>query len=249
MSHLLRPSTAVVLLILLAAVMLFRRRGDFRRWRRVFLASALLLVAVTNPAVSYLTLGSLQWHYPPSRDRPGDTQAIVILGGYLRPPDSTRPWQELGDDSLRRCLLGAELYRDGEPCLVVVAGGTLSDLNETSIAEAMAEFLERLGVDRGDILVESGSTTTFENARNVSGLLVQRGIKRVVLVTDATHLLRSQWCFRRQGIETVGRGARYHATRFGGFADCLPSIAAAEGVDAAFHEWLGIAWYWLRGRI
>jgi uncharacterized SAM-binding protein YcdF (DUF218 family) len=113
----------------------------------------------------------------------------------------------------------------------------------------MAEFLERLGVDRDDILVESGSTTTFENARNVSGLLVQRGIKRVVLVTDATHLLRSQWCFRRQGIETVGRGARYRATRFGEFADCLPSIAAAEGVDVAFHEWAGIAWYWLRGRI
>jgi hypothetical protein len=29
----------------------------------------------------------------------------------------------------------------------------------------------------------------------------------------------------------------------------LPSAGGMQGVNDASHEWLGLAWYWLRGRI
>jgi uncharacterized SAM-binding protein YcdF (DUF218 family) len=177
-------------------------------------------------------------------------QAIVILSGYLRPSDELRPWHELGKDSIYRCVLGAELYHQGEPCLVVVTGGIVTPYDSTPVADAMVEFLVKLGINRDHIMIENESTSTYENARNVAKLLEPRGIGRVLLVTHATHLLRSEMCFRKQGIEIVPRGAYYRATRFrGSVLDFLPSASSAGAIDDVIHEWLGIAWYWVKGRI
>ena len=250
LSSLLRPYTLLLVIATVAMVSMLRKGADARRRFRILAVSIFALVAISTPAVSYFALGSLEWPYPPSRDRPKDVQAIVILAGYLRPSDELRPWHELGKDSLYRCVLGAELYRTGEPCLVVVAGGIVTPYDATPVAEAMAEFLVELGVDRDHIMIENESTSTYENARNVAKLLEPRGIRRVLLVTHATHLLRSELCFRKLGIEVVPRGAYYRATRFGGnVLDFLPRASSAVAIDEVVHEWLGIAWYWVKGRI
>ena len=53
-----------------------------------------------------------------------------------------------------------------------------------------------------------------------------------------------------QGIEVVaGPCERITKDRSHGPAYYLPSAGAAKETDVALREWIGIGWYWLRGRI
>lgn len=106
----------------------------------------------------------------------------------------------------------------------------------------------RLAETIGDL--ETQSRTTYENAVESKRLLEQRGIGKVVLVTEAIHLPRGVGCFRRQGFEVVPAACQYRATRFElAPSRFLPNANAALNFQEVWHEWLGLAWYWLRGRI
>ena len=101
------------------------------------------------------------------------------------------------------------------------------------------------------ILLEDRSGTTYENAVESAKILRERGIEKVLLVTDGASLPRAAMCFQGQGIDVIPSGCRYRT--LGGFrysvVDFLPSVDAANDVSEAWHEWLGLIWYWFRGKI
>lgn len=245
------PFIVCFLLVGLALAGLWRSR-DVPRGRLWLLTGAFLaLVLVCLPPVMFLAVGTLEWAYPPKYDVPNGTQAIVVLGGRVDPADKVRPRPELGDEAVMRCLKAAQLYRAGGPCLVVVSGGNV-DPNHPgpTCAKAMADFLVSVGVAFDDLVLEGRSRTTYENAVETRRLLKPRGVERIVLVTSATHLRRSERCFRGQGFEVTPRGCNYRATEFQwSFRAFLPSSDAAQTFNAVVHEWLGSFWYWVHGRI
>jgi uncharacterized SAM-binding protein YcdF (DUF218 family) len=183
--------------------------------------------------------------------RPADAEAIVVLSSYVRPPNDFRLHPELDEDSVNRCLKAAELYHQGAPCPVVVTGGKVDpDSPGPSCSEVMRDLLLQLGVKNSDLSVENASRSTYENAVESRKLLDERRIHKILLVTDASPLVRAAGCFRKQGLEVVPCGCRYRATKFEiSLAGILPNPSAARGCLRASHEWLGLAWYWLRGRI
>jgi uncharacterized SAM-binding protein YcdF (DUF218 family) len=248
---LLQPTFLLYLLTALGVALLWRKRQESRRrllWLTVaFLALTLLCV----PAVGHLALGTLEWPYPPLEQRPQDAEAIVVLAGYVIPPSGSRSQAELGEDTLRRCVKAMELYRQGKACPVLVSGGKVNpDDPGPTCAEAMRDFLVRVGVKADDVILEGRSRDTFENAVESCKLLRERGLRKVVLVTDATHLHRALACFRRQGFEAVPCGCRYRAVALSGSVfDFLPRPAAARGLEDACHERLGTVWYWVQGRL
>jgi uncharacterized SAM-binding protein YcdF (DUF218 family) len=81
-------------------------------------------------------------------------------------------------------------------------------------------------------------------------ILERRQVRSVLLVTEGVHMFRSLRCFRKQGVEAVPAACHHRATQFrcrlGTF---LPSPDAAQDCAAVFHEWMGVAWYWLTGRM
>ena len=241
----------LVLLVLTAAGLLnlWRRRVESRR--RLWLVSAplLLLVLVSMPAVSYFAFGSLEWPYPESYQRPAGAEAIVVLGGYVANPTETRPHANLGPDSVTRCLHAVKLYRQGSACPVVVTGGKMKpDEPGPSIAQAMGQFLRENGVADGDLILEAESRNTYENAVGVKRLLGPRGVRKIILVTDATHLRRAEACFRKQGFDVLPSGCVFHATKFDWeLATFLPNAGTASDWQEVLHEWAGIAYYRLRG--
>jgi uncharacterized SAM-binding protein YcdF (DUF218 family) len=247
--ELLQPFALLYLLAGLVLFKLWRQRREQRRPLLILTAALCALFLCSTSLASYLALGSLEWFYPPRQHRPEDAQAIVILAGYVRPADGVRRQPELGQDTLYRCLEGVELYHQGQPCPVLVSGGTVEDAKPTC-APLMRDFLVKLGVPATDILVEDHSRTTWENAIESHKLLEPRRIRKILLVTDAAHLFRAERCFRNQGMEVVPWGCRYRATTFSPELNhFLPSPMGGAGVLDASHEWLGVAWYWLHGRI
>jgi uncharacterized SAM-binding protein YcdF (DUF218 family) len=248
--ELLQPSVLLYLLAGLLLLALWRRRRDQRRLMLFLTASYLALYLCATPLVGYFALASLEWSQPPLIQRPADTQAVVILGGYIRPAAGFRRQPELGEDTLYRCLEGARLYHQGAPCLIVVSGGAVDETDGWACAPQMRDFLTRLGVAAGDVIIEDRSRTTWENAVESNKLLEQRGIRKAVLVTDAAHLFRAARCFRKQGLEIVCGGCRYRATGSPlELKSFLPNPGGARGLQYAWHEWVGTASYWLCGRI
>jgi uncharacterized SAM-binding protein YcdF (DUF218 family) len=251
MHRLLEPHTILYVLLAAGVVALWRVRPPLPRRALRWLTFVFVLLSILSlPIVSYLALGSLEWHYAPLAQRPEDADAIVVLSGYVRPPRGAHP-AELGDNTLYRCLGGAAMYHQGKRCPIIVTGGFLDpDGVGPSHAAAMRIMLLKLGVEDEDIVLEDRATTTYENAVYSAALLQQRGLVKPVLVTDATHLLRSELCFRSQGIDVVPCGARYRATRAPLHPwDLVPNVTLLGQIDQVAHEWLGLAWYWLRGRI
>ena len=114
----------------------------------------------------------------------------------------------------------------------------------------MAELLRKLGVKESDLLVENNSRTTYENAEESRKLLDKLATHKIILVTDGIHLHRSVLCFRKQGFDVEPSGCRYRATELKATVNLfLPSLSGIAGCQEASHEWLGVVWYWLCGRV
>lgn len=241
-ASLLMPGTFLCLVALLLSLRyLFKRDARKQLWPLIVVL--LLLIVLCLPIVNRVLIGSLEWSYPPRSDRPETVEAIVVLGGYVRPAAAPGLKPELGDDSLQRCLRGAELYGKGPPRPIITCGGPC-DGKYPPVGQAMRDFLADHGIPPGDLIVEDRSQNTYENAVEVARLLQARGIHQILLVTDATHLWRASLCFQAQGIEVVPCGCRYRASAHSvGLRDFLPDPAASEGGRAAFHEWIGLGWY------
>ena len=246
---LLEPFTFGFLCLFVATGLLWREwRGRRRRltWMTVFLA--LLALSCTN-LVGHPAAGSLEWMYPPDSNWPERADAIVVLGSGLRAEEGVQGHVQLDAESMFRCLHAAEVYRRTGPCPVIVSGGKVYS-SAPPAAEVMRDFLIKLGVAPSDIVAETSARTTYENAVNSHKILQQRGIRQAVLVTSATHMFRSVRCFRALGIDVTPSVCNCQAITFQWSPSTfLPSAAAARNVQAACHEWVGIAWYWLNGRI
>jgi uncharacterized SAM-binding protein YcdF (DUF218 family) len=247
---LLQPYPLLYLAAGLAIANLWRRRRESRGRLAVVTIAFVALTLPSIPAVSHLALGSLEWQYPPAEGRPAGADAIVVLSAGVIPPDPGGGPAELDEDSIRRCLYAARLYHQGEPCPVLVSGGKVDPESPAPpCAELMRDFLVQLGVRPSDILVEDTSRTTYENAVESARLLRRHRLDRAVLVTDAVDMFRAVACFRKQGLEVAPAACHYRAARLeGSVFDLLPSPGAARGCQRAWHEWLGAAWYRLRGR-
>ncbi len=249
--RLLDPYLLLMLGLVLVALIL--------RWKRRISAKPLVVILIpwlglflfSLPAVSFFTLGSLEWSHPPLQTMPPAAEAIVVLGGYQPAPNDLIPHPPLGIDSIYRCLEADRLYQQTSDCPIFVTGGKVNpDQEGPTLAESMADFLQRLQIPAENLVLEERSRSTFENAVETAKLLKSREIQSVVLVTEAIHLPRAIRCFEAQGVTVAGAGCEYKASQFHWEPDSfLPSPSAADGNHQALHEWLGLAWYRLTGKI
>jgi uncharacterized SAM-binding protein YcdF (DUF218 family) len=250
-SILLQPYSLALLLSALGLAILWRRRRESRGRLMLVTASFAAIVAISEPISGYLALGSLEWSYPPPEPEPAGIQAVVVLAGNLSPPDGPRRRAELGHTTVYRCIHAAKLYRRLGPLPVLVCGGPAPGGSSCPpVAEVMREFLVEMGVVPTDLLVEADSRTTHENAVGARAVLDPLGYRRVFLVTEASHMPRAERCFRKEGFHVVPSACRYRATSFKPTAfGIVPTLSAAQACHDALHEWLGLAWYRLRGHI
>jgi uncharacterized SAM-binding protein YcdF (DUF218 family) len=247
-SQLLSPFLVCYLLLAAGVASLWFKR---RETRGRLLLVTLPLVAMTvlcTPAVSYFCFGSLEWFYPNQSPNLQGVQAIVVLSGYAILVDKSERLAVLGEDTLARCMHAAEIYRRGARRPVVVAGGDFDTLAPgLTLADLMRDFLVKQGVSADDVLVERRSASTYENARNCQDLLAPRKIRRVVLVTDAIHLLRAERCFQAFGFDVVPSGCRYRTARPDwSILSFLPNASSSRSIERVVHEWAGIFWYRVR---
>jgi uncharacterized SAM-binding protein YcdF (DUF218 family) len=238
----------IVILLFLAIVVMKRHQ---RLGRRVLvLAACVLFLWSWSPTVQ-LTSRTLESWYSVTEHPSEEAQAIVVLAGGSEPVAPSQPEPLLQDGSYRRTLYAAWLYRTWMPLPVLVSGGKLREADdEVAVSELMKDLLVARGVPFESVQMESQSHSTYENALYSAQILKQRGLSKVVLVTEGYHMLRAERCFRRQGIQVVPAPCSLRSLQDPNeWSEFVPSISAMQRNEECLHEWAGLAWYWMTGKI
>lgn len=235
------PPGSVVLLLLLSLVLWRHRRTAL-----VLAGSgAALLYAASIPGVSDPLLMWLESRHEPLSPKAATESgagAIVVLGGGRE-----RAAPEYGSDvpsaaTLQRLRYGVWLQRHtGLPLLASGGAPFGAAVSEARLMLRVAR--EELGA--AEVWAESASATTAENARNCAALLRPRGIRRVLLVTHASHMPRAVGAFEAAGLEVIPAPTAFHHPQYLdlGWRALLPRARALERTNRALHEYLGIIWY------
>lgn len=185
--------------------------------------------------------------------------AVVVLGGGLRPALPPRQGVEVAEGG-DRLLRGVQLVRRGLAPLLVTSGGRVSFTgHDPAPPEALwaRDLAEELGLPADRILINPGSRTTAEEARDIGALGRRRGWSRVLLVTSAFHMPRSLATFQqRSGLTVVPVACDYQLpdrahygkpTLGNTLKSLLPDAEALYLSTLALKEHLGLAIYRLRG--
>ncbi|MDX5420629.1 MAG: YdcF family protein, partial [Hymenobacteraceae bacterium] len=192
----LMPFLWVLLLLLLAAFL------KPQKWRRISLLAALaILLVLSNPF-----LANEAWRAWEVEARPVSEveqyDAAVILTGVTsyREDIPDRVHTTRGSD---RFLHPLQLYRLGKIDKLVISGGSGLVLGDAiPEAEQIEKILLMAGVAEEDIITEGNSRNTRENAVNTAALLEKHpDWEKVLLVTSAFHMRRSEACFRKAGVK------------------------------------------------
>lgn len=223
------------------------KRGAFRR---VFLLVWVVLAGLSSYAVAAPLLQSLESRYPPLTVASApQAQAIVVLSGMVTPlvPSTGEP--EFSD-AVDRVIAGRDLFRAGKAPLLVVTGGSglLSQKGEPEAVTLKRWLVERENLPAAAVLEESGSRNTAENAIETARLLEGRSVKRILLVTSAFHMLRSEMCFVKAGFEVIPYPVDYKVPlEYPGLEAAIPHPAGVVLSSVALKEYAGIVAYRLKG--
>jgi len=177
---------------------------------------------------------------------PGDV--IVVLGGAFS-HQAGWPAPDLSG-AADRYWHAARLFHAGRAPRILLSGGRTPGRGPgITEAEAGAVFLRDLGVPDSAIQLEIAALTTRDNAVRVAEVLEQQQLERVLLVTSALHMRRSMEAFRAVGLEPIPLATDFEvrpapALRLRRW---LPSASALADSTRAFHEYIGLIAYRIRG--
>ena len=250
-------SSLIFLILILTD--LWNRSWSFRSW--LALVGFLVITLGGNFYIAHWISHSLESQYPPLTENP-EADAIVILGGGLRPGLPPRQHPEV-DEAGDRIIHGAFLFHKGYAPLIVNSGGWVSlywESGDRSEAADMQKLLKMLGVPEENMLLETRSQNTQENALFTAELLADTDINRIVLVTTARHMPRAKAVFEKQGFEVIPAPTDYFVT---GEPDITnrnigknfklinlpPKVKFLVVTTESLREYVGLAYYRLRGWI
>ena len=212
-------STPQLVLLPLCALYLSTYFPGFRRvwkpvarWGTASLVIAYLLII--SPLGAALTMGGLTVFLPADDGQPAD--AVVVLGrGSLQPIERTQQ--------------AAQLWQARRAPVILASGD--------DDALKFVRWLAADGIPTSALLQEPCSLTTEENAVLSALVLQQIQAKRIILVTDTPHMLRSLLTFRSLGFEVLPQPVPFPT-----------HLASIDTSIIALKEYVGIAIYAFFGR-
>jgi vancomycin permeability regulator SanA len=163
-----------------------KRRANSKPWwskgRRIA-GVVLLLVLVALVAGA---LGWCRWIYwqiesYAGQDQAAPSDAIGVFGAAEYDGKPSPVYRARLDHAL-------ELYHRGIAPLIVTLGGNGGDqYSEGAVGQ---EYLKGKGVPEEDIIAETESRNTEDSARRIGVIARANGLRRLVIVSDGTHMFR-----------------------------------------------------------
>jgi uncharacterized SAM-binding protein YcdF (DUF218 family) len=187
---------------------------NLRKRSRFGVARSLLMVILLSAAI-WIAYVFSEIRQAASVDEVRHTDAIAVFGAAEY---SGRP-----SPVLRARLDHAlTLYKDGYAPLIITLGGN-SPGEAHSEGGVGHDYLMAHGVPESQIIAETMSNSTEESAARLAAIARENHIRKIVVVSDGTHLFRIKELCRAQGLEAYG--SPRPEPRAPGFVDQAQRIA------------------------
>lgn len=208
-----------------------------------------LLAFCSYTPTSDILIGPLIKQYPSYSynekilSTPAGPKIVVVLGAGNGKDSSVPVSSRIGYDSLVRLIEGIRIYRTMQEGKLILSGG--STPGTISSAQDMAQLAREIGVNEKDIMIESKSRDTEDEANVIHSMI---GEDSFVLVTSSVHMPRSMALFRKYNMNPVPAPTISIEERllFRTPNPFFPSSINLQKSEMAFHEYLGIIWAKLR---
>lgn len=185
-----------------------------RRRTQAVVALTLACLLITSPPGLALATHTLTNQIP--ADSGAKADAIVVLGRGTR-------------FMYDRSAITAALWQGKRAPRIFVSG-------RGDAIWLAAQLLDN-GIPSTAIEGENCSLTTEENAQFTAETLLPQGMKQIILVTDAPHMLRSRLTFESLGFQVIAHPSTLPA-----------DLSYRENIELVVREYAGILSYVLRGR-
>ena len=169
-----------------------RTKPKSRNW---ILRAALLLLLVLTVGV----LGWCRWVYVQiesyaGQDQAASADAIGVFGAAEYDGRPSPVYRARLDHAL-------SLYHRGIAPLIITLGGNGGDqYNEGAVGR---EYLMAMGVPEEAIIAETESRNTEESALRIAVIARANGVRRLVIVSDGTHLFRIHEICAAEGLDVL----------------------------------------------
>lgn len=203
-----------VFVILFQLLSFIPRRLGRRPLRLLVCASALVYLTVLFPPTIRLAETVLVKQIPQDSGKVADAVVVLGRGESLSPS---------------RVEVAAKLWEEKRAPIIFTSG--IWD------APRMVQQLHSRGIPDQDLSGEGCSRTTYENAKFTADVLKPQGIKRILLVTDAPHMLRSQLTFQNFGFTVIPVAS-----------SGSPNLSQGARAKMVMYEYAGLVSYGLMGR-
>ena len=226
-----------------------------RLWPRSWLGTVVMTLAVAQliafamPPVAHWLHAGLERRAVAlvEANAGGPYDGILLLGGLTR---STRSplapgWQLDVTEAADRAHHAARIWFDGLAPRIIVAGGVWP-ATPPKPAEALwiQQLLLQMGVPQDALVLETESTTTRENVRNVAQIMQANGWRgRLALVTSASHMPRAHANATRAGLTVDAYPTDWQAHAIlDRPLPWLPNTDALDASNRALKEWIALIW-------
>lgn len=182
-----------------------------------------------------------------------EADVVVLLGGFSYPSR-----EEVGglhfNHSADRAVVALELMRLGKAKALAIGGTGMTVKGEAYVeADLLREILVARQLAGPEVISLGGCKNTRHEAEKVAKLAQDRGWKRILLVTSATHMRRAAAVFRTTtGLEIMPAPSAFLTSASIVTSDTLNLIPRSGGfgkIDAFLHEQIGWWMYRRRGWI
>lgn len=246
-SYTLNPMT-IILLFFVAGLLLLWQKKHKKTGQWLIVLGVAAYVFAGFGLIGNTLLKGLETKYPPLLDASSAAGAkwVVVLGAGMTSDLKVPLTSQLSEGSAIRTIEGIRIWRQIRGSKLIFSGGAV--FNTQSEAYGMSGLARQLGVPDTAVSLEDRSLDTDDQARLIKAMV--KG-DTVVLVTSAAHMHRSVSLFKKQGVMLIPAPTHYLIKDEPKFkpSRLFPNSGNIMAAETLFHEYLGLAWSKLRGRI
>jgi len=239
-------TVCIVLLVSGLFLLLFTRRQKTGKFTVTL--GVVFLLLMSYDALPDRALGTFERRYTPLKeiDSISDVKWIAVLGGGRITDPNLPAASRLSGESLSRVVEGVIIHRSLPQSRMLLSGGKIFDPVPES--KNMAELAIILGIDKDDIHEEPAGLDTEDQALLIKKIV---GKDKFILVTSAFHMPRSMALFQKQGMHPIPAPSGYRVKDRKEVDPFMffPDSGGIEKMELAVHEYFGMLWAKLRGRI
>lgn len=230
---------AVVLLVLSMHSKVEKRRKRYR-------ISALAVLLFFSNQFIFNEVSRVWENQTPAFQSSEQYDVAIVLGGISN--YDKHHFQSAFYGNSERLINVLPLYFNGQVKKILFAGGSGRLDKQNVEAVHIEKYLLSLGVKQEDILLDTQSRNTYENAKFALQLIKKTDL--LLLSTSATHMPRSLACFKKLGAYPtpfVVDYVSYEDNRFNLDKLLVPNPRVIHYWYWLLHEWTGILSYKLKG--